>query len=279
MSDFPTFEDYLNESDAVETRIDKLANDPEVQKKMGASAAKLKDAFMALFKRGYGAAETNWAAVNPNIKKLGKEAAKSAWGYARVNAFIEKTKGYETADADIAAWLKGEGPKPKPMGESVNEARGFTISELRTKAYSILKSIGVLSPSEKQMSDTIDKIKELILSNKLGKVIESEVNEEEKPRVGHTVKRKQYKDDPPDIGLYSKGGRDAIKGTGYSDKEKAEFTIKKLDELMSKGERVWAMSIATTMESRAKKHQHQTDGMRDAIKVFRAWIDKNKKSK
>jgi hypothetical protein len=101
--------------------------------------------------------------------------------------------------------------------------------------------------------------------------------EEKKPRVGHTVKRGYYKDDPPDIGLYSKGGRDAIKGTGYANKEKAEFTVKKLDELMKKGERVWAMSIATTMESRAKKHQHQTDGMRDAIKIFREWIDKNKK--
>jgi Holliday junction resolvasome RuvABC endonuclease subunit len=101
--------------------------------------------------------------------------------------------------------------------------------------------------------------------------------EEKKPRVGHTVKRGYYKDDPPDIGLYSKGGRDAIKGTGYANKEKAEFTVKKLDELMKKGERVWAMSIATTMESRAKKHQHQTDGMRDAMKIFREWIDKNKK--
>lgn len=105
------------------------------------------------------------------------------------------------------------------------------------------------------------------------------INEDEKkPIVGHTVKRRHYKDDPPDIGLYSKGGRDAIKGTGYADKEKAEFTIKKLDELMDKGERVWAMSIATTMESRAKKHQHQTEGMRDAMKIFREWIDKNKKS-
>lgn len=99
---------------------------------------------------------------------------------------------------------------------------------------------------------------------------------EDKPRVGHTVKRRKYKDDPPDIGLYSKGGRDAIKGTGYSDKEKAEYTIKKLDDLMSKGERVWAMSIATTMESRAKKHPNQTEGMRDAMKIFREWIDKNK---
>ena len=102
--------------------------------------------------------------------------------------------------------------------------------------------------------------------------------EEKEPRVGHTVKRGHYKDDPPDIGLYSKGGKDAMKGTGYSDKEKAEYTVKVLDDLMSKGENVWAMSIATTMESRAKKHPHQTDGMRDAMKIFREWIDKNRKS-
>ncbi len=100
--------------------------------------------------------------------------------------------------------------------------------------------------------------------------------EEKKPLVGHTVKRKKYKSDPPDIGLYSKGGKDAIKGTGYANKEKAEYTVKKLDWLMSKGERVWAMSIATTMESRAKKHQHQTPEMREAQKIFREWIDKNK---
>jgi hypothetical protein len=102
--------------------------------------------------------------------------------------------------------------------------------------------------------------------------------EEKKPRVGHTRKRGYYKDDPPEEGLYSKGGRDAIKGTGYSSKEKAEFTVKELDKLLKDGENVWAMSIATTMETRAKKHQHQTEGMRDAIKVFREWIDKNKKS-
>jgi Holliday junction resolvasome RuvABC endonuclease subunit len=101
--------------------------------------------------------------------------------------------------------------------------------------------------------------------------------EEKKPLVGHTVKRKKYKSDPPDIGLYSKGGKDAIKGTGYANKEKAEFTVKKLDYLMDKGERVWAMSIATTMESRAKKHQHQTPEMREAMKIFREWINKNKK--
>jgi Holliday junction resolvasome RuvABC endonuclease subunit len=97
-----------------------------------------------------------------------------------------------------------------------------------------------------------------------------------KPAVGHTVKRRTYKDDPKEEGLYSKGGKSAIKGTGYANKEKAEFTVKKLDWLMGKGERVWAMSIATTMETRAKIHQHQTPEMREAQKIFREWIDKNK---
>ena len=67
--------------------------------------------------------------------------------------------------------------------------------------------------------------------------------------------------------------------TSFSDKAKAEFTIKELDKLMKQKERTWAMSIATTMESRAKKHKHQTQGMRDAMKVFRTWIDKNKLQK
>lgn len=215
-------EGRLTEDSKVEDRIKKLAEDPKNQSAMGSSNTKdLEYAFMALFKRGYGAAKTNWGAVHPTIKAIGKgKAAYNAWGHARLNAFIKKSKAYTTSDKDVADWLKGKGDKPTMTNEA-----------------------------------------------------------EKKPTVGHTRKRKHYKDDPPDIGLYSKGGRDAIKGTGYASKEKAEFTVKELDKLMKQDERVWAMSIATTMESRAKKHKHQTDGMRDAMKIFRAWIDKNKKSK
>jgi hypothetical protein len=118
MKNLFTFEEFLNESineSSPDSRIDDLSKDPEVQKALGTSdEAKLKQAFMTLWKRGYGAAQTNWAAVNPNIKKLGRTAALSAWGYARVNAFIKKTKGYETTDSDVADWLKGKGEKPDP---------------------------------------------------------------------------------------------------------------------------------------------------------------------
>lgn len=86
----------------------------------------------------------------------------------------------------------------------------------------------------------------------------------------------ETKDDPLEIGLFSKGGKGAVKGTGYADKEKAEATIKKLDALEKKGEHKHAMSIATTMMNRAEHHEHQTEGMRDAIKIFKKWIEENR---
>lgn len=118
MRNIPTFEEFINESineDAkVDSRIDDLAKDPKTHKALGVSdETKLKYALTQLFRRGYGAAQTNWGAVNPNIKKLGKTAALSAWGYARMNAFIQKTKGYETTDSDLADWINGKGDKPK----------------------------------------------------------------------------------------------------------------------------------------------------------------------
>ena len=118
MKHIPTFDEFINESineDAkVDSRIKDLAEDPKTHKALGISDVdKLKYALTQLFRRGYGAAVTNCGAVNPNIKKLGRTAALSAWGYARMNAFIQKTKGYETTDSDIADWLKGKGEKPK----------------------------------------------------------------------------------------------------------------------------------------------------------------------
>jgi hypothetical protein len=119
MKNLPTFNEFLNENlnedSKVEDRIKELAKDPEIQSKMGAGADKLEHAFMVLFKRGYGAAQTNWAAVNPNIKKLGRgPAAYNAWGHARLNAFIDKRQAYKTSDSDVADWLNGKGEKPEP---------------------------------------------------------------------------------------------------------------------------------------------------------------------
>jgi len=115
--EFLLYEEYVTlfeADDAAKKHIDDLAEDPEVHKKMGTSdESKLKTAFMILFKRGYGAAQTNWGAVRPQIKKLGKPAAYIAWGYGRLNGFIDKSKAYYTSDKDVSDWLEGKGEKPK----------------------------------------------------------------------------------------------------------------------------------------------------------------------
>ena len=117
-TDYLLMEEILTEESKVESRIKELAKDPKTQKAIGGTPEQIEDALLMLFKRGYGAAQTNWGAVNPNIKKLGKgPAAYNAWGYARLNAFIRKTTGYETTDSDIAKWLKGKGEKPKPVDQ------------------------------------------------------------------------------------------------------------------------------------------------------------------
>ena len=107
--------EFLNEDEGnAEKKIKDLAKDEKVQKALGTTdTKKIEDGLMMVFKRGHGAAVTNWEAVRPQIKKLGKPAAYYAWAHARVNVFVEKGTTYQTADSDIADWLKGKGEKPK----------------------------------------------------------------------------------------------------------------------------------------------------------------------
>jgi hypothetical protein len=78
-------------------------------------------------------------------------------------------------------------------------------------------------------------------------------------------------------GLFHGGDKDAIKGTGYGSKEKALATIKIIDDLKKKDHR-HAMAIATTMMNRAEYSANQTDGMKEAIPIFKEWIEKNRKT-
>ena len=78
-----------------------------------------------------------------------------------------------------------------------------------------------------------------------------------------TKKEDLYSDDNP---------KDTIKGTGYGSAEKAKTTISKMKSV-SKGR---AMQTINTMYNRAKHHANQNQGMRNAMKVFKSWIDKNK---
>jgi len=76
---------------------------------------------------------------------------------------------------------------------------------------------------------------------------------------------------------WAEAGPNAIKGVGYKDAATAKRTVEKIDKLKKK-DHSHAMSIATSMETKAKTHEHKTPEMKEAAKILRAWIDKNKKS-
>ena len=80
----------------------------------------------------------------------------------------------------------------------------------------------------------------------------------------NTKKEDLYSDDNP---------KDTIKGTGYGSAEKAKTTIKKMKNV----DDARAMQTINTMYNRAKHNKNQNQGMRDAMKIFKKWIDKNKK--
>ena len=81
---------------------------------------------------------------------------------------------------------------------------------------------------------------------------------------------------PINLSLYSDYNKSTSnKGFGFSSKEKALDTIKKL-----KKEKIrYQVYVVTTMLGRAKNHPHQTKGMKDAIKVFEKWLKDYKKLK
>jgi aromatic ring hydroxylase len=63
----------------------------------------------------------------------------------------------------------------------------------------------------------------------------------------------------------------STKGTGFKDKEKALDTLK----IIKKRDLVYQKQVVNTMYNRAKYHPHQTKEMRDAMKIFKDWLDKN----
>lgn len=94
----------------------------------------------------------------------------------------------------------------------------------------------------------------------------------DKMPMGHL--RKKIK--PINQSLYSDYNKSTSnKGFGFASKEKALDTVKKL----KKKELRYQVYVVTTMLGRAKSHPHQTQGMRDAIKVFKKWLKDYKKNK
>jgi hypothetical protein len=64
----------------------------------------------------------------------------------------------------------------------------------------------------------------------------------------------------------------STKGTGFKDKQKALDTLK----IIKNRELTYQKSVVITMYNRAKYHPHQTINMKEAMKIFKEWLIKNK---
>jgi hypothetical protein len=64
----------------------------------------------------------------------------------------------------------------------------------------------------------------------------------------------------------------STKGTGFKDKMKAIETLK----IIKDRDIIYQKQVVNTMYNRAKYHPHKTEGMKEAMKVFKVWLDKNK---
>jgi len=63
----------------------------------------------------------------------------------------------------------------------------------------------------------------------------------------------------------------STKGTGFKDKQKALDTL----DIIKDRDLVYQKQVVTTMYNRAKYHPHQTESMKDAMKVFNKWLEKH----
>ena len=64
----------------------------------------------------------------------------------------------------------------------------------------------------------------------------------------------------------------STKGTGFKDKQKALDTL----EIIKNRDLTYQKQVVNTMYNRAKYHPHQTDNMKEAMKIYSAWLKKHK---
>tara|TARA_B110001469_G_scaffold122549_1_gene133381 strand:+ start:204 stop:476 length:273 start_codon:yes stop_codon:yes gene_type:complete len=76
--------------------------------------------------------------------------------------------------------------------------------------------------------------------------------------------------------LYSdRNPKKTIKGFGYKNKKKANYTLKKLKKI--KATDLYSFQVINTMYYRAKHHKNRTKDMEQAMKIFKKYLDKIKK--
>ena len=64
----------------------------------------------------------------------------------------------------------------------------------------------------------------------------------------------------------------STKGTGFKDSQKAIDTL----QIIKNRDLIYQKQVVNTMYNRAKHHPYQTENMREAMKIFNAWLKKNK---
>lgn len=85
-------------------------------------------------------------------------------------------------------------------------------------------------------------------------------------------KYKKHLDKMPNYSLYTDDNpKETLKGTGFKDKETAEKTLK----LIKNKDSVYQKRLINTLYNRAKHHPHKTKDMKDAMKIFKEWLNKN----
>ena len=77
-----------------------------------------------------------------------------------------------------------------------------------------------------------------------------------------TINTSLYEDNHPET---------STKGLGFKNKEKAIETLK----IIKNRDLTYQKQVVNTMYNRAKYHPSQTKDMRDAMKVFKEWLNKN----
>ena len=81
---------------------------------------------------------------------------------------------------------------------------------------------------------------------------------------------------PINLSLYSDyNPKTTTHGLGFKNKEKALFTINKINKRSIK----YQVNVISTMLGRAKNHPNKTKDMDSAIKVFDEWMKKYKSKK
>jgi hypothetical protein len=79
------------------------------------------------------------------------------------------------------------------------------------------------------------------------------------------------KRDSKNKSLYASGTKKPRTKTGYGNTEKAKMTLKNI----KKFDRVYQIQVVNTLYNRAKYHKYQTKDMREAMKVFKKWLNEN----